>query len=122
LFVIEALQPNARAAPRVQAVIAGRLARPSEPAAALAGSAAAIWRAFTADVLAAATGLEKQAFVAALDELWRRGIIRAHRASAYDFSHGRIRDAAYAMLSPPRFVRELSDRTPVGGACRGFRS
>jgi hypothetical protein len=85
----------------VQAVIAGRLARLSPAAAALAGVAAAIGRAFTADVLAAATGVEEQAFVAALDELWRRGIVRAHGPSAYDFSHGRIRDAAYATLSPP---------------------
>src|SRR5215468_6167192 len=103
LFVVEALRPDApTAAPRVQAVIAGRLARLSPPAAALAGVAAAIGRAFTADVLAAGTGLDDQAFVAALDELWRRGIVRAHGPSAYDFSHGRIRDAAYATLSPPR--------------------
>ena len=68
----------------------------------MAGVAAAIGRAFTADVLAAATGLDEQAFVAAVDELWRRGILRAHGPNAYDFSHGRIRDAAYAALSPPR--------------------
>src|SRR5215472_3742076 len=103
LFVVEVLRPDApTAAPKVQAVIGGRLTRLSPPAAAAAGVAAAIGRAFTADVLAAATGLEEQAFVAALDELWRRGIVRAHGPSAYDFSHGRIRDAAYATLSPPR--------------------
>ena len=103
LFVVEALKPDAPAAvPRVQAVIAGRLARLSPPAAALAGVAAAIGRNFTADVLAAATGLEERDFVGALDELWRRGIVRAHGPNAYDFSHGRIRDAAYAALSPPR--------------------
>ncbi|HYZ61651.1 MAG TPA: AAA family ATPase, partial [Acetobacteraceae bacterium] len=103
LFVVEALKPDApAAAPMVQAVIAGRLARLSQPAALTAGVAAAIGRAFTADVLAAATGLEEQAFVAALDELWRRGIVRADSPNAYDFSHGKIRDAAYAALSPPR--------------------
>src|SRR5689334_17182060 len=103
LFVIEALRPDApAAAPKVQAVIAGRLARLSRPAAELAGVSAAVGRAFTADVLAAATGMAEQAFVSALDELWRRGIVRAHGANAYDFSHGRIRDAAYAALSPPR--------------------
>jgi hypothetical protein len=47
----------------VQAVIAGRRARLSPPAAALAGVAAAIGRAFTADVLATATELEEQATV-----------------------------------------------------------
>lgn len=103
LFVIEALKPDApAAAPRVQAVIAGRLARLSPAATSLAGVAAAIGRAFTADVLAAATGLADESFVGALDELWRRGIVRADGPNAYDFSHGRIRDAAYAMLSPPQ--------------------
>jgi tetratricopeptide (TPR) repeat protein len=102
LFVVEALKPDAPvAAPKVQAVIRGRLARLSPPAAELAGVAAAIGRAFTADVLGAATGLDERAFVGALDELWRRGIVRAHGPNAYDFSHGRIRDAAYAALSPP---------------------
>ena len=103
LFVVEALQPDAPAtASMVQAVIAGRLTRLSPEAAAVAGVAAAVGRAFTADVLAAAAGLDEQAFVAALDELWRRGILRAHGPNAYDFSHGRIRDAAYAGLGPPR--------------------
>ena len=103
LFVVEALRPDApAAASKVQAVIAGRLARLSPDAAAVAGVAAAVGRAFTADVLAVATGLDEQAFVAALDELWRRGILRAHGPNAYDFSHGRIRDAAYAALGPPR--------------------
>ena len=103
LFVVEALRPDAPAtASMVQAVIAGRLTRLSPEAAAVAGVAAAVGRAFTADVLAAAAGLDEQAFVAALDELWRRGILRAHGPNAYDFSHGRIRDAAYAALGPPR--------------------
>jgi DNA-binding SARP family transcriptional activator len=103
LFVVEALQPDApTAAPKVQAVIAGRLARLSRPAAELTGLAAAIGRAFTADLLAAGTELDEQAFIAALDELWRRGIVRAHGPNSYDFSHGRIRDAAYAALGPPR--------------------
>jgi DNA-binding SARP family transcriptional activator len=103
LFVVEALRPDApAAASKVQAVIAGRLAHLSPEAAAVAGVAAAIGRAFTADLLAAASGLDDPAFVAALDELWRRGILRAHGPNAYDFSHGRIRDAAYAALGPPR--------------------
>ena len=103
LFVVEALRPDAPAtASKVQAVITGRLARLSPDAAAVTGVAAAVGRAFTADVLAAAAGLDEQAFVAALDELWRRGILRAHGPNAYDFSHGRIRDAVYAALGPPR--------------------
>jgi tetratricopeptide (TPR) repeat protein len=103
LFVVEALQPDApTAARRVQAVITGRLNRLSPPAAELAGIAAALGREFGVDTLAAATELDEQAFVAALDELWRRGIVRAHGPNAYDFSHGSIRDAAYASLTPPR--------------------
>lgn len=83
LFVIEALRPDAPVAvSKVQAVIAGRLARLSPDAAAVAGLAVATGRAFTADVLAAAAGLDDQAFVAALDELWRRGILRAHGPNA----------------------------------------
>ena len=39
-------------------------------------------------------------FVRALDELWRRGLVRAHGPSAYDFSHGRIRDVVYDNLGP----------------------
>jgi hypothetical protein len=94
LFVVEALQPDApAAAPKVQAVISGRLARLSRPTAELAGLAATMGRAFTVDLLAAVT---------ALDELWRRGIVRAHGPNSYDFGHGRIRDAAYAALGPPR--------------------
>ena len=61
LFVVEALRPDAPAAQQVQAVIAGRLARLSPPAATTAGVGAAIGQAFTADVLAAATGLDEQA-------------------------------------------------------------
>ena len=102
LFVVEALRSDAPAATRVQTMISGRLSRLSPPAAELAGIAATIGRAFTADVLAAASQLDEQTFVAALDELWRRGIVRAHGANAYDFSHGRIRDAAFAAIGPPR--------------------
>ncbi|HET6868313.1 MAG TPA: AAA family ATPase [Solirubrobacteraceae bacterium] len=106
LFIVEARRPDApAAAAKVQAVIAGRLARLSDPAAELVGTAATIGRSFSAEVLAAASGLDDQAFVRTLDELWRRGIVRAHGPGAYDFSHGRIRDAAYAALSPPRRSR-----------------
>ena len=115
-----------RAAPKVEALIAGRLARLTPPAAELAGVAAAIGRAFTPDVLAAASGVEEDALVRALDELWRRGIVRAHGPNAYDFSHGRIRDAAYSSLSPPRrrqthlaiarALAESAERAPAGVA------
>ncbi len=127
LFLVESLKPDApSAAPKVEALIAGRLARLTPPAAELAGVAAAIGRAFTPDVLAAASGVEEDALVRALDELWRRGIVRAHGPNAYDFSHGRIRDAAYSSLSPPRrrqthlaiarALAENAERAPAGVA------
>lgn len=35
-----------------------------------------------------------------LDELWRRRIVREQGTDSYDFSHDKIREAAYAALSP----------------------
>ena len=81
-------------------MITARLARLSAPARELAGVAATIGREFSAPVLAGASDVDEQAFIAALDELWRRGIVRAHALDAYDFSHGRIRDVAYQALAP----------------------
>ena len=81
-------------------MIAARLARLSGPANELAGVAATIGREFSATILAGAGDLDEQAFVRGLDELWRRGIVRAHGLDAYDFSHGRIREAAYQALGP----------------------
>jgi tetratricopeptide (TPR) repeat protein len=102
LFVVEALRAPAGAAAgsKVQAVIAARLAQLSAPAGDLVGVAATIGREFTAQVLADASEAGEQAFVGGLDELWRRGVVRAQGPNAYDFSHGRIREAAYLALSP----------------------
>ncbi|MDP9294808.1 MAG: AAA family ATPase, partial [Actinomycetota bacterium] len=108
LFVVEALRgapegatpASAGTESKVHAVIAARLAQLSEPAGDLAGVAATIGREFTAQVLADASEVDGQAFVGGLDELWRRGIVRAHGPNAYDFSHGKIREAAYLALGP----------------------
>jgi DNA-binding SARP family transcriptional activator len=110
LFLVEAVQadPGGAVPPapgggaKVQAVIGARLARLSGPASELAGVAATIGREFSAPVLADASGLDEQAFVGGLDELWRRGIVRADEHDVYDFSHGRIREAAYEALGPAR--------------------
>jgi DNA-binding SARP family transcriptional activator/tetratricopeptide (TPR) repeat protein len=101
LFVIEALRAGGTAgAGKVQAVIRSRLAQLSDSAAELVGVAATIGREFTAEVLAGASEADAETLVRGLDELWRRGIVRAHGPSAYDFSHGKIRDVAYGALSP----------------------
>ena len=104
LFVVEALGggASAGAGSKVQAVIATRLAQLSPPAGNLVGVAATIGREFTAQVLADASQAGEAEFVGGLDELWRRGVVRAHGPNAYDFSHGRIREAAYQALSPAR--------------------
>ena len=107
LFLVEAVQaapegavPSPGGGGRVQAVIAARLARLSGPAGELAGIAATIGREFSAPVLADASEADQPTFVGGLDELWRRGIVRAQEHDVYDFSHGRIREAAYETLGP----------------------
>jgi DNA-binding SARP family transcriptional activator len=108
LFLVEAMRagaepaaaPGAEMSDRVRAVIASRLARLSEPAAELVGVAATIGREFTAEVVADASQLDEESMLRGLDELWRRAIVRARGPNAYDFSHGKVREAAYSALSP----------------------
>ena len=88
--------------PRMQAVIAGRLAHLSAPARELAMLAATIGRAFTWDVLAVASDVDEDTLVRGLDELLRRNVVREQDGDAYDFSHDRIREAAYASASAAR--------------------
>jgi DNA-binding SARP family transcriptional activator len=100
LFALEALRAGLDGvSPRVQAVIEARLAQLSPAARELAGVAAVIGREFTAELLSACGDGD---IVGPLDELWRRRIIRDHGSSAYDISHDRIREVAYAALSAPR--------------------
>ncbi|WP_346139723.1 ATP-binding protein [Streptomyces virens] len=104
LFLVEALRAGGPArrqlSQRVQAVIGARLAQLSGGAAQLLGVAATIGREFTADILGAASGTGEAALIAGLDELWRRRIVREHGLDAYDFAHEKIREVAYAGLSP----------------------
>src|SRR5699024_2420344 len=61
--------------------------------------------AFDIEVLRRATDLNEESLVKALDELWRRSIIREQHGAAgarYDFSHDRLREGAYAQTSPVR--------------------
>jgi tetratricopeptide (TPR) repeat protein len=110
LFVVEVLRagwhggPDERGpvTPRVQSVIESRLARLPAPARDLLGVAATIGREFTTDVLAQASGAGEEELVGALDELWRRRIVRDQGPDAYDFTHDRIREVAYRALGPAR--------------------
>ena len=87
--------------PRAHSVIAGRLAQLSEPAREVAAAAAVVGRAFDLDVLVRVVG-DEDAVVRALDELWRRRIVREQGKNAYDFTHDRIRDVACGETSAPQ--------------------
>ena len=109
LFVVESVRASLEdqaskgsAPPRVQAVIAARLAQLSPPAYELAGLAAAIGRPFSLDLLAKATDWDEDSLSRALEELWQRRIIDGQGAGAYDYTHDLLRDVAYAELSPIR--------------------
>jgi tetratricopeptide (TPR) repeat protein len=88
--------------PRVQSVVAARLALLSEDARAAAEVASAVGRDFRFDILARASDLEEDALVRALDELWRRQIVRVQADERWDFSHDRIREVAYNGIGPAR--------------------
>jgi len=87
---------------KMQAAIEARLAQLSPAARELAAVAATIGREFTFAVLSHASGEDEDTLVPALDELWRRRIVREQGAEAYDFSHDKLREVAYAGLSTAR--------------------
>ena len=107
LYVIEAVRGGAdpggvpRPASDLTAVLRNRLEQASAAAREVAGLAAAAGTNFTLDLLTEASDLDAGAVVAAVDELWRRRIVREFR-DGYDFSHDLVRDAAYAQVSPPK--------------------
>ncbi len=108
LFIVETIRAGWTGAvsntstltPKLQAVIDSRLRQLSQPARDLLEMAATVGREFTTDVLDSVLAPGAADVASALDELWRRGIIREHGTDAYDFGHGKIRDAAYDSMSP----------------------
>ena len=95
--------PNLQSLPaKVAAVLQQRLAQLSPSAQQLVQLAAVIGRTFTFDLLAEICEQNEDAVVDALDEAWRRRIIREDGVNAYDFSHDKLRATAYALLSPVR--------------------
>jgi DNA-binding SARP family transcriptional activator/predicted ATPase len=87
--------------PRAHAVIAGRLAQLSDQARETAAAAAVIGRAFDLAVLVRLVG-DEDAVARALDELWKKRIVREQGPNAYDFTHDKLRDVAYGETSAPQ--------------------
>jgi DNA-binding SARP family transcriptional activator len=88
--------------PKARAVLAGRIAQVGPGGREVAELAAVIGRDFTMELLTRAADLDPDSVIGAVDELWRRRIIREHSSSSYDFAHDLLRDSAYAGISPPR--------------------
>ncbi len=106
LYVIEAVRGTDDAGTPLSvgdlaAVLRKRLDQANGPAREVAGLAAAVGTNFSLDLLTEASDLEADAVVEAIDELWRRRIMREF-GDGYDFSHDLLRDAAYAAISPPK--------------------
>ncbi|MEZ4862664.1 MAG: BTAD domain-containing putative transcriptional regulator [Caldilineaceae bacterium] len=85
---------------KVYRVLQARLTQLSPTAQTIAQLGATIGRSFDMSLLANAAGLNENAVLTALDELWQRRIIYEVDAIRFDFSHDRIRDVAYAEISP----------------------
>ena len=107
LYVIEAIRslagPDGGSAPGgdLEAVLRKRLQQATEAAREVAGLAAAVGTNFTLDLLTEASDLDADTVVQAVDELWRRRIMR-ELGDGYDFAHEMLRESAYAQVSPPR--------------------
>jgi DNA-binding SARP family transcriptional activator/tetratricopeptide (TPR) repeat protein len=107
LYVVEAARGTAdrghapRPAGDLTAVLRNRLEQATPAAREVAGLAAAVGRDFSLDLLTEASDLDADVVVGAVDELWRRRIMREFR-DGYDFSHDLLRDTAYAQVSPPK--------------------
>ncbi|HWC13575.1 MAG TPA: BTAD domain-containing putative transcriptional regulator [Actinomycetota bacterium] len=108
LFLVESVRAGLATGempPKVQSVIEARLAQLSPVARDMVGLAATVGREFTFEVLRGASTHDEDTLVRGLDELWRRRIIREQGANAYDFSHDKLREVAYALLGPIRRTR-----------------
>ena len=82
-------------------MLRNRLEQATAAARDVAGLAAAVGTDFSLDLVTEASDLDADIVVGAVDELWRRRILREFR-DGYDFSHDLLRDAAYEQVSPPK--------------------
>jgi len=107
LFVVEAVRAGGHGradslalSPRLRAVIDARFHRLSDIATTVLGAASVAARPCSARLLGRVCDLDDRSLARGLDELWQRGILRESGTDAYEFSHGKLRDAAYENLSP----------------------
>jgi len=107
LYIIEAVRGTAARGGTplpigdLAAVLRKRLEQGSAVAREVADLAAAVGTNFTLDLLTEASDLDADLIVEAVDELWRRRILREF-GDGYDFSHDLLRETAYAGISPPK--------------------
>ena len=120
LFVVETVRAGLGGSddgnglpPKVQAIIGARLAQLSQPARDVASLAATVGRAFSLEILRRSGRGDDDRIVAGLDELLRRQIVREQGNGAYDFSHDKIREVAYAETTEAR--RRLLHRQVAEG-------
>ena len=90
-----------RLPPSLDGLIAERLAELDPRLVEIVGAAAALGTAFTLDGLGRALGAAPATLIDAVDELQRRGVLRAV-AGGFDFEHDLVRRGAYLRLSPLR--------------------
>jgi DNA-binding SARP family transcriptional activator len=110
LFIVEMARENPRVGtakqatltPRLRALLEGKLVRLSTPARTVAESAAILGREFNLTLLKKISELDEGTTIAALDELWRRRMVRVRGAGMYDFSHDKLREATLLEISPVR--------------------
>ncbi len=107
LYVVEASQSSlSRATAEVSEddlakVLTRRLSEASPHAQDCAALAAAVGRDFRLELLVEASDLDEASVVAAVDELWRRRLLR-QVGHGYDFAHDLLRDTAYLSVPPAR--------------------
>lgn len=106
LYVVEALAAASTGAhpPRgMRALLRDRLARVGETAGQVLTAASVIGRSFDFGTVRAVSGRSEDETLDALEELVRRGLLREQPDGAgWDFTHGRLREAAYEEASLAR--------------------
>jgi DNA-binding SARP family transcriptional activator/tetratricopeptide (TPR) repeat protein len=131
LFVVEALRgagadsAGDRAARSVRALLRERLESVGETASQVLAAAAILGRSFHLEQVKTVSGRSDDETVVALEELVRRGLVRELDPGpdvAFDFAHGRLREATYESIGLAR--RRLLHRRAADLLCAdpGHRS